>query len=387
MARTSKGYYYNQNGGTVYRITPSGTFTTLYSFTDLSDGANPGPLMQASDGNLYGTTYSGGQTSLGNGQFLPSAANGTIFRMPLSGGTPTTVYYFCQSSGCQDGARPMGPLLQASDGWIYGTTWGGDSPSPFAGSVFRFNINASGVLASDTVPGLACDIPGQCSVADPINIGNGNVYESFTDYTTAGQNPLAFTRTYNSLSSPLTYASSLGQNWRHNYDRYLQLRSPTLVAAERADGLIVDFTLTGGVWTSSTDLDYKLTQSGTTWTLTAPDDSVETYGVGTSSEAILQSVVARNGYTQTLTWYRGFVSTVTDSYRRTLSFAYDTNGHLTGVTNADGGVIAYAVSAAGQLTGVTWPTSPATSQSFAYKRHEPHGHHGREQRAVRKLDV
>lgn len=109
--------------GTVFRITPSGTFTVLYNFcstgnTNCPDGENPvGGLIEGSDGNFYGVTYYGGRGSL----------LGTAFRITPAG-TLTTIYDFCSQGGtnCTDGAFPNG-VIQASDGNLYGTTEGGGS--------------------------------------------------------------------------------------------------------------------------------------------------------------------------------------------------------------------------------------------------------------------
>ncbi len=103
------------NNGTVFSITPSGMFTTLYRFcsqSKCSDGAVPfGALIQATDGELYGTTFFGGV----NGNY------GTIFKITTSG-TFTSVYSFCSQSGCTDSERPYAGLLQATNGDLYGTT-------------------------------------------------------------------------------------------------------------------------------------------------------------------------------------------------------------------------------------------------------------------------
>jgi len=97
--------------GTVFKITPSGTLTTLHRF-DYTDGANPGAaLVQAKNGDLYGTTRNGGA----NGSYI-----GTIFKIAPSGAL-TTLYTFCSKSLCADGAFPNG-LVQATDGKFYGTT-------------------------------------------------------------------------------------------------------------------------------------------------------------------------------------------------------------------------------------------------------------------------
>jgi uncharacterized repeat protein (TIGR03803 family) len=92
--------------GTVFRTTPSGALTTLHSF-DSTDGASPyAPLIQATDGNFYGTTYDGG-----------TYGYGTVFRITPSGAL-TTLHSFDST----DGGKPYAALLQATDGNFYGTT-------------------------------------------------------------------------------------------------------------------------------------------------------------------------------------------------------------------------------------------------------------------------
>ncbi|HEY6291972.1 MAG TPA: choice-of-anchor tandem repeat GloVer-containing protein [Terriglobia bacterium] len=122
--------------GTVFRITPSGRLTTLYSFCSQSgctDGTYPeGGLMQAANGNFYGTTHAGGAYS-----------SGTAFKI-TSGGTLTVLYTFCSQggSGCTDGANPIAGLIQATDGNFYGTSQFGGVNA--AGTIFR--VTPSGTL-------------------------------------------------------------------------------------------------------------------------------------------------------------------------------------------------------------------------------------------------
>ena len=102
------------NGGTVFKITPGGALTRLYSFCSLSnclDGyITYAGLVQATDGNLYGTMVLGGAHD-----------DGTVFKITPSG-TRTTLYSFCSQSGCTDGRYPEAGLVQATDGNLYGTT-------------------------------------------------------------------------------------------------------------------------------------------------------------------------------------------------------------------------------------------------------------------------
>jgi uncharacterized repeat protein (TIGR03803 family) len=101
--------------GTIFTITPGGKLTTLYSFcTNCSDGNQPDAgLIQARDGDLYGTTENGGI----NG-------SGTVFKLTTAGAL-TTLYSFCAENECADGANPGAGLLQTPAGELYGTTAGG----------------------------------------------------------------------------------------------------------------------------------------------------------------------------------------------------------------------------------------------------------------------
>ena len=106
--------------GTVFKVTPTGTLTTLHSFClspSCPDGAFPEDgLVQALDGNFYGTTPAFGVN--GGGTFW-----GTVFRITRNGELVTT-YNFCTQPNCADGISPSG-LMQATDGNLYGTTTGG----------------------------------------------------------------------------------------------------------------------------------------------------------------------------------------------------------------------------------------------------------------------
>jgi RHS repeat-associated protein len=223
-------------------------------------------------------------------------------------------------------------------------------------------ISSNQMLSSD----------GQPVAGRPVNIATGNMYESVTDYSTVGTNKLAFIRSYNSMSwQHNLYASALGPNWRHNYDRYLRSVSSSLLQAERPDGRVINFKLVSSVWTPDKDVDFKLTNSGSTYTLTDPDDTVETYTLS-SGKGTLNSIAYANGYTQTLTYTSGNLTSVSDSYSRTLTLSY-TSGKLTGVSTPDSATLTYGYTTTkGQnlLTSITYNTSPSTSQTYVYGNSE-----------------
>jgi Domain of unknown function (DUF6531) len=102
--------------------------------------------------------------------------------------------------------------------------------------------------------GPSCDVPGGVGCGDPITLSNGNVFEQDDGYSTIGQNPLSFSRYYNSLSASGVYAATLGTNWRHSFDRYLHIVSSSSVIAERATGQEVSFSSSGS-WAPDTDMD------------------------------------------------------------------------------------------------------------------------------------
>ena len=112
---TSAGGAYGY--GTVFRLTPEGTLTTLHIFAGYpADGNYPyAPLVQATDGNFYGTTVWGGASD-----DACAYGCGTVFEISPEG-TLTILHSFEGS----DGAYPSAGLIQASDGTFYGTTTGG----------------------------------------------------------------------------------------------------------------------------------------------------------------------------------------------------------------------------------------------------------------------
>ncbi len=124
--------------GTVFKVTPSGTETVLYSFgSSATDGQVPfAPLIQGSDGNFYGTTATGG--SGGSSSTCGSVGNcmyGTVFKI-TPGGTETILYNFTNGN---DGGAPEAPLIIGNNGSLFGTTSAGGTGGN--GTVFELTPN------------------------------------------------------------------------------------------------------------------------------------------------------------------------------------------------------------------------------------------------------
>ena len=132
--------------GGVFGITYGGAITWYYNMNPFStnnggkgDGSNPwGGVIQASDGNLYGTNSAGGAYGSPTGVVYEIAPNGTGF----------TVIHNFQSS---DGTIPEGGLVQGSDGYLYGLTSSGGVLSPLyvqagfspAGTMFKVSLSGA----------------------------------------------------------------------------------------------------------------------------------------------------------------------------------------------------------------------------------------------------
>jgi uncharacterized repeat protein (TIGR03803 family) len=152
--------------GTIYKITPDGTFTSLHSF-DGSDGSQPiGGLMQAGDGNFYGTTETG-ETS--------SSSNGSVFRITPAG-TFTALHFFDGS----DGFYPTSALVQGADGGLYGTTYSNVFRITQAGS---FSVVCAFQNSTEQPRGLTLGSDGNFYGATTYG---GNGYGSFFRLTPSG---------------------------------------------------------------------------------------------------------------------------------------------------------------------------------------------------------
>jgi uncharacterized repeat protein (TIGR03803 family) len=153
----------NPQGGTLFKITPSGQFTLLFTFSpdksgNYLNGDQPASsLVEANDGFLYGTA-GGGATN-----------NGVLFRIAKNGQNFKVLHNFCSAANCADGDGP-GNLILGHDGDLYGTTAFGGGNSCNCGTIFRFTppSTLTPLLALDGSQGA---IPGSL-----VQAADGNFY-------------------------------------------------------------------------------------------------------------------------------------------------------------------------------------------------------------------
>lgn len=167
--------YGGANGqGEVFKITPGGTLTMLHSFCPVAgcaDGQNPnGRLVLVTGGNLYGTTYGGG-----------AHGGGTVFKITPTG-TLTTLYSFCAKFGCADGLNPLAGMTLAADGNIYGTTvlggTGGCGGCHGGGTMFKISLTGALSTLHSFCTGTCAD---GANPSNPLAQGtDGNFYTVIT---------------------------------------------------------------------------------------------------------------------------------------------------------------------------------------------------------------
>lgn len=158
------------NEGTVFKLDPSGNLTILYSFTGDSGGGNPlAGVIRDSAGNLYGTTYAGGNTC----QF-PNGC-GVVFKLETEG-TYTVLHAF---TGGADGGLPVAGLIRDAEGTLYGTTQHGGASD--RGTVFKLDQAGEKALYSFTG-----ELDGSNPMASVIRDSEGNLYGTTFDGLAAG---------------------------------------------------------------------------------------------------------------------------------------------------------------------------------------------------------
>lgn len=234
----------NSFAGTVFKVTPSGTVTILHNFNG-ADGAFPeSELLRASDGNFYGTTSQVGANGVG-----------TVFKI-TPGGTLTTLNTFAQG-----GSSPYGGVIQASDGNLYGTTYAGGT----SGFGIVFKMTPSGTL---TILHNFNGTDGAHPQASMIQASDGTLYGTTFD---GGANDLG-TVFKITLGGTFTTLHSFVSGTSEGYQ-------PAAPLIQGLDGNLYSTTTNGGTRTYGTV--FKITPAGaltTLYSFQGSDDGANPYG-------------------------------------------------------------------------------------------------------------
>lgn len=224
--------------GVAFKLTTGGTFTKLVDFTGTSGGARgsvPHGLMLHPDGNFYGVTQGGG-----TGGF------GTVFKM-TSAGMVTTLVDFTGSTGARPGSEPVGPLV-ASGTLLYGVTKLGGT----AGLGVLYEISTTGTWRS---LGEFSGTTGTRAGSNPA----GGLFFNSSDGALYGTTEFGGTNSFGVAFKITTAASPVYTVLRHFADLTGSQPAGTLVRG--ADGLLYGATSLGG--SSGFGTLYKITTAGT----------------------------------------------------------------------------------------------------------------------------
>jgi uncharacterized repeat protein (TIGR03803 family) len=173
--------------GIIFKITPTGTLTTLYSFTGEADGYSPqAGLVQATDGNFYGTAAGGG-----------TGGRGTVFGV-TSTGVLVSLHSFCAQPQCQDGGDPVTAVVQGTDGSFYGTT--SNLGVGGGGTVYKMNVGLNPFVVAQPASGL---------VGTPITILGTNLTGA-TGVTFNGTPATIFTNTGSAITTTVPVGATTG---------------------------------------------------------------------------------------------------------------------------------------------------------------------------------
>jgi len=337
LIQGSDGYLYgvsssggSNNGGSVFKVSTAGIFTIVYSFP-ASTNPNSG-LIQGSDGYLYGTTSYGGVNY------------GTVYKLSTTG-TFTTLHSF--SSGTSEGTYPFGNIMQASDGYLYGTTNNGGANG--YGTVYK--VSTTGVFTN--LYSFAGGLLDGCNSYQGLKQGSdGYLYGTTQSCGTYSQGVLFKISTAGVES--IVHAFAGGSDGSPGY----YLGGGNIVIG--SDGNLYGVNASGGLYGAGTV--YKLTASGTFSTLYSFGNS----GFGNPLSLIQGADGYLYGSTSTGSYYSNnnsayyynspagtiFKISTTGAYSSLYSFEYGLNGTTaSGIMQASDGHF-YGLSSQGGVYGV-----------------------------------
>jgi uncharacterized repeat protein (TIGR03803 family) len=245
--------------GTVFEITPGGKLTTLYSFCQIKsnhicvDGQTPVGVIEGSNGNLYGVTEFGGTHSVVQS---PTYGCGTFYQLTPAG-TLTTLHDFCavqnlNGSGV-DGLYPDTPVVEAFNGLFYGVTAAGGKYG--LGNVFE--VDPSGAL--ETVYSFCSEDhcpDGDQPAAGLSQTSNGQLAGTTYSGGTYDVGTVFEITTGGALTTLYSFCPVMNSNFSCDDGEY-----PTTGVVQQADGMLLGTSGDGGPYSEGTA--YQLTESGT----------------------------------------------------------------------------------------------------------------------------
>ena len=180
---TSQGGTSYPSAGTIFKITTQGVYSIVYAFQGANDGSGPSGLVLGTDGNFYGTSYSGGYNNGNTGAFWKMTPGGVL-----------TATYSFQGNGIADGSGPGGTLVEGTDGNFYGTTIAGSGTSMAGGIIYNMSTVGIRTIIQSFAIGSGRPVGGLLAASDGNMYGmtsSGGTYSDGTVFKLASQSTMS----------------------------------------------------------------------------------------------------------------------------------------------------------------------------------------------------
>jgi len=259
--------------GSVFRISTNGVFKTIASFASGQGNFPYAALVRDAEGNFYGTTYQGGSHGLG-----------TVFRITPAG-VITTLHSF---SGVPDGANPMAALVFGADGMLYGSAMNQGADSEAFGTIFSISTSGTFSLLHAFVDNPQTGNDGGAPRASLLPGVNGNFYGTTSALGGADYAGTVFSMTSAGVLTAL-----------HDFDGAAEGGVPYGGLIQAKDGSLLGTTSSGGGMPEGLGTVFRLTTQGTLYTLHvfrgAPDGTMPAAGLLQGSDGALYGTTALGG--------------------------------------------------------------------------------------------
>jgi uncharacterized repeat protein (TIGR03803 family) len=266
--------------GTIFKVSPMGKFSVVYSFTGDADGSLPeAGLIEDAANNLYGTTYWGGSG-------ISNAGYGTVFKLAPNG-VLTTLYTF---TGSADGAYPSATLVRDAEGNLYGTTEYGGVATGLAGYGVVFRVSPDGrETVLHTFVGAPSD--GQLPYAGVIRDSTGTLY---------GTTVLGGSQGINSgAGTVFEIKAAEGETVLYNFTGGADGGYPQGILSRDATGALYGTTEGGGLWPNFPGTVFRVDSEGVESVLYSfqggPDGAIPVANLLRDSAGNLYSTTAQGG--------------------------------------------------------------------------------------------
>jgi RHS repeat-associated protein len=301
---------------------------------------------------LYGT--SGGvvyQETIATGALVAIAGNAEVVNSGLTSDGIGSLAYFTTTSNGITG------LAIASDGSALWATAGNQlmkiTPA-------MSTVQSGGPSAAESLGCNPTEPETQVCHGDPVNTESGNYHQDYTDFDVPGPGlNLDLTRSYNSLEA--TVNSPFGYGWTDSYDMHLEASGSSVEDVVEPSGSVTPFNEVGTLWVAPSRVQATLTHNANgTWTFVSRRTT--TYVFNSGGQLISETNL--DGYTTTLSYTGGLLSSVTDPEGRALTFTYNASGEITSVTGPTGLSYTYTY-LSGNLASSTDPAGDTTSYTYS----------------------